>query len=100
MAALVGNWDLTYILSHVLFLSFLMSLPDQLSEQQTESLQVDVVQLQEHHHHGHCVLLTVDYHGFDTERDEYIRSFSYSLTPSGSYMIMLHLVKTNSSMIF
>ena len=52
-----------------LFLSFLMSLPDQLSEQQTASLQVDVVQLQEHHHHGHCVLLTVDYHGVDTKRD-------------------------------
>ena len=55
-----------------------MLLPDQVSEQQTESLQVDVVQLQEHHCHGHLVLLIVDHHGVGAERDEHIRPFSYS----------------------
>ena len=64
----------------MLLLSFLMSLPDQVSEQQTESLQVGVVQLQEHHYHGHRVLLIVDHHRVGAESDEHIRSFSYSLS--------------------
>ena len=61
-------------------------LPDQLCKQQTASLQVDVVQLQEHHHHGPCMLLIVDYHGVGTERDECI-SQALLLLPDSLWLV-------------